>query len=249
MILAVDIGNTTMTMGVVDRARILRTQLILTTLSRNKLKSHLQRAIYRIRKSRRSIETVIICSVVPDVLKVVKPVFRRFFNKVLVVGKDLKVPIKNRYHVPQQVGQDRLVGAYATIRLYGKPAIVVDFGTAITFDVISETPAYLGGAIVPGLRLYAESLFEKTALLPKVKIRPPTDVMGKDTTSSILSGIFYGYGSLCEGMIAKLSRQFKRKPIVVATGGNAELMKGYVFSIDKIDRDLILKGMALLVDV
>ena len=162
---------------------------------------------------------------------------------LLVVGRDIKVPIKNLYRKAYQVGQDRLVGAYGAKILYGTPAIIIDFGTATTFDVVSKKGEYLGGVIVPGLRLSIESLFEKTALLPKVKIQRPEGVIGKDTKNSILSGISYGYGSLCDGMIELISKQIKQKPVVIITGGYSALIKEFIKRFDYIDKSLVFKGM------
>ena len=156
-------------------------------------------------------------------------------------------PIKNRYKNPKQVGQDRLVGAYGAMKIYGCPLIVVDLGTAITFDVISPKGEYLGGAIVPGIRLSAESLFLKTALLPHIEIQAPGHIIGKTTQESILSGLFYGYGSLCRGFIDLISQQIKSKPKVVMTGGHTGLMKKFVSpKIRIIDEDLVFKGIYFL---
>jgi type III pantothenate kinase len=185
-----------------------------------------------------------------------------------VVGRDIVVPVKNRYKDPKQVGQDRLVGAYGAMKIYGCPLIVVDLGTAITFDVISAKGEYLGGAIVPGIRLSAESLFLKTALLPKIEIQAPRHIIGKTTQESMLSGLFYGYGSLCKGMIDLLSSRIRviarrAKPDegphaghsqqlaisvkVVMTGGHTHLMKKFVSpKIRIIDEDLVFKGVYFL---
>ena len=164
-----------------------------------------------------------------------------------IIGRDIQVPIKNRYKNPKQVGQDRLVGAYGAMKIYGRPLIVVDLGTAITFDVISPKGEYLGGAIVPGIRLSAESLFLKTALLPHIEIQAPKHIIGKTTQESILSGLFYGYGSLCRGFIDLISQEIKAKPKVVMTGGHTHLMKKFVSpKIRIIDEDLVFKGIYFL---
>ena len=168
-----------------------------------------------------------------------------------MIGRDIKVPIKNNYLDPQQVGQDRLVGAYATKCLYGFPAIIIDFGTAITFDVISSKGEYEGGMILPGMRLSAESLFQKTALLPQIHtIKKPHSIVGKTTQESILSGLFYGYAAMCSGLIDLLFSQMKGKPKVIATGGHAVVMKNFISSrITNIDPDLVFKGLALIKEV
>ena len=164
------------------------------------------------------------------------------------MGKDVIVPLINRYRNPRQVGQDRLVGAYAALKFYGAPVIVIDFGTAITFDVVSKRREYLGGIIVPGIRLSAESLFHKTALIPRIDIVKPGPLIGKDTQESVLSGIFYGYGAMSRGLIELIAKKFKGdKPKVIVTGGYTAQMKKYIASqITKIDRYLVFKGLFLL---
>ena len=153
-----------------------------------------------------------------------------------------------------------MVGAYGAMKIYGCPLIVVDLGTAITFDVLSPQGDYLGGAIVPGIRLSAESLFLKTALLPHIDIQAPRYIIGRTTQESILSGLFYGYGSLCKGMIDLLSSQLSRQPEnhplstykqesirVIMTGGHTHLMKKFVSpKIRIIDEDLVFKGIYFL---
>ena len=190
-----------------------------------------------------------ICSVVPAALPTVRSVLERKLKlKATVVGREVRVPIKNRYRPPGAVGQDRLVCAYAAMRLYGTPAIVIDLGTAITLDVVSAGGEYVGGIIVPGIRLTAESLAKKTALLPEAKkIAPPRTLVGKNTRGSILSGIFYGYGALCGGLAEQIGGQFKKKPVVVITGGYVSAMKKFIsHPVDHVDKDLVFKGLAFL---
>ncbi|MFZ2602788.1 MAG: type III pantothenate kinase, partial [Candidatus Omnitrophota bacterium] len=144
---------------------------------------------------------------------------------------------------PSQVGQDRLVNAYAGLTLYGAPLVVVDFGTAITFDVISKNGAYLGGMILPGLRISLAALSQQTALLPLVKLCNPKELIGRDTKYSILSGIIYGYAALTDGMIGKIKRKIGKNALVISTGGNANLVSKYCTEITKIDGDLTLMGL------
>ena len=247
MILAVDVGNTTIGLAVVKGERLKKTWMVKTALNDKILRDEFKRTLGRLKKFTFSIEAVVICSVVPQALTIISPILEKIFQqKPLVIGRDIKVPIKNLYRQPSQVGQDRLVCAYAAMMLYGAPAIVVDFGTAITFDVVSKKKEYLGGVIIPGLRLYAESLFEKTALLPKVEIQPPRELIGRDTKNSILSGVFYGYSALCNGVIRLITKQTKKKPIVVITGGYSGLIKRFIKSFDAIDKFLVFKGIALI---
>ena len=241
MLLAIDIGNTTVGCAIMRQGGIVSVVKIDT-----KIKSWAVRAALTKILKRYPITQAVICSVVPQVLQTVESFLKRAVP-TQVVGRDVMVPMKNCYKNPRQVGQDRLVGAYAASQLYGKPLIVVDLGTAITFDVVSSKGEYLGGAIVPGIRLSAESLFLQTALLPQINIRAPQNPIGKTTQESILSGLFYGYGVLCQGFIDLLAHQLRSKPKVVMTGGHTQLMKKFVSpKIRIIDEGLVFKGLYFL---
>ncbi len=262
--LAVDIGNTTIALGVVRKGKILESVRIDTTDRPRILKPVLHKRLNYFLNKGYDCKKVVICSVVPQTTRLMQRYIKKILDvDPLVVGKDIIVPIKNRYKNPSQVGQDRLVGAYAASKLYGKPLIVVDLGTAITFDVVSLKGEYLGGAIVPGIRLSAESLFLKTALLPEINIRAPKNPIGRTTQESILSGLFYGYGALCQGMVDLLGRYVgaglpvlerlkdgpgKSAPTkIVMTGGHTQLMKKFVSpKIRIIDENLVFKGMDLI---
>ena len=162
------------------------------------------------------------------------------------MGKDLKVPINNLYKKPAQVGQDRLVNAYACKELYGSPAVVLDFGTATTFDYINQFGEYEGGIITPGVGTTIDALAEKTALLPRIKLDKPDSLIGKDTVGSIRSGVFFGIASMCDGLILKIKKTYKNDPIIIATGGLANLFCPYCNEINKIDKYLTLKGLAAI---
>lgn len=249
MLLAVDIGNTTISLGVVQGQRVVRTYLTPTQDVPAQLRAGLRTILVRVKKEFPKVDRVILCSVVPKILNIVeKAVVRHLRIHPDVVGRDIKVPLKNNYRDPRQVGQDRLVCAYAAQCLYGRPAIIIDFGTAITFDVVSRRGHYEGGIIVPGIRLSAESLFQKTALLPRVDtLKGPRSLIGKDTQGSILSGIFFGYGAMSCGLIDGISKAIKGKAKVIVTGGHTRLMRKFLIKkVTKIDKDLVFKGMALL---
>lgn len=246
--LAIDIGNTTIAIGVVNKGRVVESLRVDTTDNPVRLKPVFNKQLNCLLHKGYRFEKAVICSVVPKTTSLVEGFILKSLNiRAKVVGRDISVPMKNHYKKPSQVGQDRLLGAYAAMKLYGRPLIVVDLGTAITFDAVSAKGEYLGGAIVPGIRLSAESLFMKTALLPEINIKAPKNPIGRTTEESILSGLFYGYGSLCKGFIDLLALQMKRKPKVVMTGGHTQLMKKFVSpKIRIIDEDLVFKGMALL---
>ncbi len=250
MILAIDIGNTSVSFGILKGKRVVQVYSTECRVSQSQLRAECGKILNRINRKFPAVQHAVLCSVVPKVLNICeKAVLRHLKINSVVIGRDIKVPMKNNYRNPRQVGQDRLVCAYAAKCLYGQPAVVIDFGTATTFDVISPEGSYEGGIIVSGLRLSAESLFQKTALLPRISsIKGPRTLIGKDTQESILSGIFHGYGAMCCGLIERISKKIKGRPKVIVTGGYTRLMKKFISrKTTKIDKDLVFKGMALLV--
>jgi type III pantothenate kinase len=170
----------------------------------------------------------------------------RAIGIVPLCWRDIKAPIKNLYKKPRQVGQDRLVNAIAAKELYGCPAIVVDFGTAITFDVVSKKGEYLGGLIFPGIETSLNALSEKAALLPKISVTPPKGLIGRDTADSIKSGVFYGIGSLCDGIISRLDSVKSVRMTVIATGGHALVISKFTKNIRLIDPHLTLQGLRII---
>jgi type III pantothenate kinase len=156
------------------------------------------------------------------------------------------VPVENLYRCPRQAGQDRLVNAYAAIALYGTPLVVVDFGTAITFDVISKKGKYRGGMILPGLQASLDILAQRTALLPKVNLSSPGEFIGRDSRNGMLSGIIYGYAGLTKELIRQIRQRIGKGALAIGTGGNINLMRRYCRIFDKIDRDLTLRGLYLI---
>ncbi len=252
MILAIDIGNTTIGLSLMNKGKVITLKHIDTVNSAGLLKPAMRRVLPKLFTTKNKPQAAVICSVVPECTILVERYIREWLHiDVKVIGRDIIVPMPNKYKNPKQVGQDRLVGAYAAMKLYGKPLIVVDLGTAITFDVVSAKGEYLGGVIVPGLRLSAESLFIKTALLPEIDIKAPTSPIGRTTQESILSGLFYGYGTMCQGMIELLGQQVansrRHKVNVVMTGGHTQLMKKFVSpKIRIIDEHLVFKGIYFL---
>ncbi len=247
MLLAIDIGNTTISIGIIKLRRVVSIEQIQTTSKSEVLRKNLRQKLFSLVK-RYPFERAIICSVVPKAVRLVRTILVKELKlPTRQIGLDLCVPIKNLYRNPRQVGQDRLVCAYAAREFYGSPLIVIDFGTAITFDVVSKKGEYSGGIIVPGIRLTAEALFNKTALLPKVTIKIPRELIGRDTKNSILSGIFFGYGALCNGLIDLIARQMKTHPRVILTGGYGHLMRKFISRpITRLDNELIFRGIELI---
>ena len=240
MLLAIDIGNTNINLGVFSDNRLLKRYII---PSRQKRYLRYLKPIF----SGNKIEQAMICSVVPSATRIIAKNLRRFLCKApCIIGKNTKIPIKNLYRNPNQVGQDRLINAYAGVKLYGAPLIVIDFGTAVTFDVISAKKEYLGGMILPGLQISLDCLGQRAALLPKIKLSAPQEFIGRDTNNSMLSGIVYGFAALTDDLIERIKAKIGRSSRVVGTGGNIDLIGSYCKSFNKIDKDLTLKGLNLL---
>ena len=247
MLLAIDIGNSNIIFGIFKGKSLIDKRGIPTKIVSSL--SETSAAIYNL-PHREKIEDIIVSSVVPNALGALEKVLRRIFKKgILVLGRDIYAPVKNLYNRPEQVGQDRLVNAACASLLYNKDKkgliVVIDFGTAVTFDVISKNNEYLGGLIFPGIRLSLENLSRRAALLPKIEIKSPSSLIGKDTKESMRSGLLNGYASLCDGVIQRIRSLYKKSPGVVATGGDAALIAKHATSIKKVDPDLTLKGLRI----
>jgi len=238
MLLAVDIGNTNIHCGIFKGDSLGKTFTIKTrdkTLGR------------KIRPYAKQIDRAIIASVVPEALKYIEKGLCGVLKcRVLVVGRDVDSGVKNRYRKPGQVGQDRLVNARAAFELYGGRAVVVDFGTAITIDVINDKKEYLGGVIAPGVELSIDALSRRAVLLPDVALRQPRDILGRETRESMISGAIYGYSSLCDGVVERLKKKYCKRCRVIATGGMSRLIGPYCKTVNSIDPDLTLKGLRLI---
>lgn len=239
MLLAIDIGNTNINFGIFRSGRIIKRFFIPTKgYNPRSIKNKLDKA---------DINDVIVCSVVPAATQKLKTALNRLLKKrPIIIGKDIKVPLKNLYRKPREVGQDRLVNAFAGITLYGAPLIAVDFGTAVTFDIVSADKAYLGGMILPGLKVSLDCLAKRTALLPQIRLKKPGEFIGRDTKSSMLSGIVYGFASLTDALVARIKDKTGPRAKVIGTGGDIGLIGRYCKQLDKIDRDLTLKGLNLI---
>lgn len=249
MILAIDIGNTTTNFGVFNKGTLASQFAIATQPWRTPDEVTLQ--LKALAKTRRlhlaRAQQIVICSVVPRMLSVLTESLRSLDAiPQRIVGQDLEVPLKNKYTYPEQVGQDRLVGAYAAWKTYKKACIVADFGTAITIDVVTEKGEYLGGIIAPGLEISLEALASRTALLPKIELKEPPELLGRDTANSIRSGLLYGCVALCDGLVGQLKRQYVPKAVVVATGGAGALIVKHAKAIDHFKPHLVLEGLSLL---
>lgn len=240
-LLVADVGNTSALFALFQNGRF-KNRLRLST---HRLKRQgLARLKSRFKRS--GIEAAVIASVVPWAGNYLKKNIPRCLGfKAYLIGRDLQVPMPNRYRNPRQVGMDRLMNALAAYRRYRRALVIVDFGTAITLDVVSEKGEYLGGVIAPGIEISLEALFQKTALLPRIRLLHPSHVIAKDTVESIRVGCSVGIGGLCDRLVERIRKRLRRKPLVVATGGYADFMARYSEKIDRIDADLVLKGIVL----
>jgi len=188
-----------------------------------------------------------ISSVVPPINASLEAACARIFGKPLVIVEPgIRTGIPIAVDNPKEVGADRIVNSVAAVSEYGAPAIVIDFGTATTFDVISARGEFCGGVIIPGVTISAEALFERCAKLPKVDLVVPPSVIGRDTISNIRSGLTYGYSDMVDGLINRIAAELGGTPTVVATGGLAPLIAGIAKRIDHVDAFLTLKGLRLL---
>ena len=193
---------------------------------------------------KRQIRNIIIGSVVPPIMLALGKLCANFFKiKPLIVGDNIKIPIKVKIDNPKEIGADRVLNAVAAHKLYKKPAIIVDFGTATTFDIVDKHGSYLGGVIAPGINLSLSALQAAASQLPMVWIKKPAKVIGKNTKEAMQSGIYWGYIGLIEGMVARIKTELKEKPIVIATGGLAPMFAENTKVIEKIEPDLTLIGL------
>lgn len=251
MLFTVDIGNTNMEFGVFENDKLLSSFRLVTKKDTTSDEVGLMvRQFFMINDIKISmIENVIITSVVPQVVYSVKNAMRKYLKlEPLIIQENIQVNINNKYSNQSEVGADRLVNAFGAFKKYGGNLIVVDFGTATTFDVIDENGAYLGGSIYPGLKISLDALVEKTSKLPKVEIGKPEYVIGTNTVMSMQSGIVYGYTGAVINIVNQIEKEMGRKMRVIATGGLAKIVQSQsdVFSI--LDKTLTLESLNYIYD-
>ncbi len=250
MLLVIDIGNTSMALGIFEGEELKYSWRVATRKHQSADEyAVLYRNLFQLEGlSAQQVKGIAICSVVPPLNEVFSSLASRHFSvKPLFVepeGQDL-MPI--RYHPPSDVGADRIVSAVAAFELVGGPAIVVDFGTATTFDAISKEGEYLGGIIAPGIGISADALFCHASKLPRIDIKKPELLIGDSTVNSMQAGIYFGYVSLVEGILARMKEELGAAR-VVATGGLASLVAGDAQTIDRVEENLILYGLKLFSD-
>jgi len=241
MLLAIDVGNTNIAYGLFNERKLIRVWREPTpTKEMRDVRCEMRGG------NKRDIDAVIISSVVPRLDKVLEKSIRKQLKLKPVFATHKNIGLRIKLKEKAQVGADRLVNAYAVSKLYGYPAIIVDFGTATTFCAVNSKGEYLGGAIAPGIRLSAEALHFKTAKLPLIDFGMAEQSIGGDTKSAMLSGLYFGYISLVEGMIARFRKEIGAKARVIATGGYSSLIGKKTRIFDIIDPDLTLKGLRIV---
>jgi len=249
MLLAIDIGNTNIVLGLYQGNQLVTHWRLLTQAERTAdeygvIISHLVASEgYRCQQ----VQSIIASCVVPPMLAVTLELAQKFFKiDPLIVGPGIKTGMPILYDSPKDVGADRIVNGIAAYEKYQNTCIVVDFGTATTVDLISRKGEYVGGAIAPGLLISLEALIQRASKLPRIEIVKPKEVVGRNTVNSIQSGIFYGYVGLVEGIVRRMQKETTPQAKVVATGGLAPLVASECSSIHEVDEFLTLEGLRII---
>lgn len=250
MLLALDVGNTNVTIGVFEGEQIRATWRLAADIER--LADEYGVTMLGLLRAEdidpAEIRQAIMASVVPDLTEVFEGLCQRYFHiSPLVVGTGTRTGVRILYESPREVGADRIVDVVAALHQYGPPPlIIVDFGTATVFDAVSAEGDYLGGAIAPGIGISSEALFERAAKLYRVDFERPKTAIGRNTVGAIQSGWIFGYVGLIEGMVARFRKELGGRAKVIATGGWAERLSKETRVFDAIDPNLTLTGLRLV---
>ena len=252
MILVIDVGNTHTVLGIYNDKKLENFWRISTDL--NKTEDEYGILLKGLLSSSKldflDIKSAVISCVIPPVSWMLKKMSKDYFKvTAIVVEPGIRTGICIKLDNPKELGADRIVNAIAAYELYGGPVIIVDFGTATTFCAVDKEGNYLGGAIVPGIEISEEALFEKTAKLPKIELIQPEHSIGSNTISAMQSGIFFGYLGLTNELISRFKKELGGNPLVVATGGDAELIGNASKLINKINPFLTLEGLRLVYEM
>lgn len=249
MFLVVDVGNTNIVLGIY-RGKELLHHFRISTNRQATVDEYgvLINNLFNMAGIRGSeMEGVIISSVVPPLMHVLEELCEKYLHhKPLIVGPGIKTGLNLRYENPREVGADRIVNAVAAIEKYGGPLVVVDFGTATTFDCIDAAGNYLGGAIVPGIGISTEALYQRASKLPRIELEKPKKVIGRNTVNAMQAGIIFGYAGQVDGIVERIAREMGAKPKVIATGGLAELIASETRTIEEVNSQLTLEGLRII---
>jgi type III pantothenate kinase len=249
MLLVIDAGNTNTSLGVY-RGQDLLAHWRLTTNASRTVDEYgvLARNLFELAQMDfKAIDAIAIASVVPPLNYTLRRMAEVYFNLTpLFIDHTTDTGLRILYQPPSDVGADRIVDAVAAVEKYGAPCIVVDFGTATTFNAINAQGEYLGGVITPGIMISSEALFARTAKLPRVDIRRPHKVVGSSTVEAMQSGLYYGYAGLVDGVLERMREELQGQPRIIATGGLAPLIATASKFIEKVDDTLTLEGLRLI---
>ncbi len=249
MLLVFDVGNTHIKLGLYDEAELKAYWRIAT--DRHRLADEYAVTVHSLFESRmldwRAVDGVALASSVPPLVAVFTELSRSYLNcEPVVVGPGIKTGVRLLIDNPREVGPDRVVNALAAFRLHGGPAIVVDFGTGLNFDVVSEAGEFLGGSIAPGFGIAADALFRFAARLTQVEFVRPPRAIGKNTVHALQSGLIFGYVGLVEGIVRRIEAELEQKAVVIGTGGLSEVIAAESDVIDVIEPNLTLEGLRMV---
>jgi len=252
MILLIDVGNTNVTIGICDGEKITASWRMTTNrdLTSDEIGVILRNYFMLGAIDISDIKGTIISSVVPPIMYSLTHAVRKYIGtEPLIVNSKSKMGLTIKYDNPKEVGADRLVNAVGAIKKYTAPLIIIDFGTATTFCAVSKEHEYLGGVILPGIKISLNALVEKTSKLPKIEIAKPEKVIGTTTVESMQSGMYYGYAGSVDSIVNKMKESFNgEKVTVIATGGLARMIANEAKTIDVIDSSLTLEGLKIIYD-
>jgi len=248
MLLAIDAGNTNITLGLFREQELIAQWRLLTDRERSgdEYEADVRTAIERSGRDRKEVDGIAIASVVPQLDHALRQIAGSFSVQPLFVDHTTDTGLKLLYHPPSDLGADRIVDAVAAMNKYGTPCIVVDFGTATTFNAVSKDGEFLGGAISPGLFTCAEALFARAAKLPRVEFVRPRVAIGSSTVEAMQSGLYFGYAGLVDGVIEQMLKEMSPVSRIVATGGLAPLIATASQYIDGIDETHTLDGLRIV---
>lgn len=249
MLLAIDVGNTNIVLGLFDDAKLKADWRLSTHWDRTADEVGIQ--LLHLFEARgidpRVVDGAVVASVVPNLNDALEAALLNYMGvHALMLEPGIRTGIRIRYDNPRDVGADRIANAVAAHQHYGGPAIVIDFGTAVTYDAVSADGEYLGGAIAPGVQISLDSLVGHTAKLPRVQLEMPENVIGRNTVASIQAGLLWGFVAQVEGMVERMRRELGGNARVLATGGQAEVVAGHTSAIDHVDQQLTLEGLRLI---
>ncbi|HYA30123.1 MAG TPA: type III pantothenate kinase [Acidobacteriota bacterium] len=249
MLLAIDIGNTNIVLGLYRSAKLITHWRLATQAERtaDEYGVIITQLVGNAGFPFEQINAIVVSCVVPPMLTMTQELAQKFFKlEPLIVGPGIKTGMPVLYESPKDVGADRIVNGIAAYEKYRDSCIIVDFGTATTIDLISKKGEYVGGAIAPGLSISVEALFQRASKLPRVEIVKPKEVVGRNTVNSIQAGIFFGYVGLVDGIVRRIKKEQSLQAKVVATGGLAPLVASECSSIDEVDEFLTLEGLRII---